>query len=105
MRGTYFKIDDSLNSTELEDAFIVYNGTGQSYSEVTLSQLIKDHQNDRVGRLRGIEWVFVAFKSGELNENVITFRQEPWQFSFAYALYICVMALTMVFGFCYGRKK
>lgn len=74
MRGTYFKIDDSLNSTDLEDAFIVYNGTGKSYSELSLSKLMEENQNDRVGRLRGIDWVFVAFKSGKLNESVITFR-------------------------------
>lgn len=105
MRGTYFLIDESLNSTDLENAFIAYNGTGRPYSEVSLSQLMEENANNRVGRLRGIDWIFVAFNSNKSNDSIITFRQEQWEFSFAYALYISFMFLAMVFGFYSGRNQ
>lgn len=74
MRGVYFKIDQSLNSTDLEGSFVVYNGTGKSYHELSLSELVEENQNGRIGRIRGIDWVFVVLKPGKNQDSFITFR-------------------------------
>ena len=103
MRGTYFLIDHSLESTVLDNTLVIYSGTGKSYTEITLNQLLEDNKNDRVGRIRGIEWIFVA--SNHKLGTIITFRQEPWELSIAYFLYISILALSMVFGFCIGKRK